>query len=343
MSLRVFAYEYSCSARQEEARMPSSFSTEGAAMLLTVLADLARVPGVELVTLLNRSTPVTLAGQPCRVVRTDEEEAAFRDLARGADFTLVIAPEVHDLLWTRSCWVEESGGRLLGSSPAAVRMTGDKLELCHYLEKRRIATPASLLIAPGMAAPPFAFPVVCKPRFGAGSIATFLVRSAEDWERCRDLSRAEGWSGEDLVQPFVPGQTVCVAFLVGSSQSVALMPATQELSDDGRFRYRGGRLPLPAPLAKRAVSLASRAIPAISGLRGYVGVDVVLGNEADGSRDWIIEVNPRLTTSYVGLRALARTNLAEAMLRVVMSTDIPAIEWSAGSVRFQPDGMVADK
>ena len=31
----------------------------------------------------------------------------------------------------------------------------------------------------------------------------------------------------------------------------------------------------------------------------------------------VIEINARLTTSYVGLRVLAETNLAEAMLRVV--------------------------
>ena len=49
---------------------------------------------------------------------------------------------------------------------------------------------------------------------------------------------------------------------------------------------------------------------------GYVGVDLVLGREPDGSEDVVIEINPRLTTSYVGLRAAARTNLAEAMWQV---------------------------
>ena len=35
------------------------------------------------------------------------------------------------------------------------------------------------------------------------------------------------------------------------------------------------------------------------------------------SGDRVIEINPRLTTSYVGLRALARFNLAEALLAVI--------------------------
>jgi hypothetical protein len=58
-------------------------------------------------------------------------------------------------------------------------------------------------------------------------------------------------------------------------------------------------------------------------------VDLVLGDAADGSRDFAIEINPRLTTSYLGLRALARGSLAAALLRAVrgdeqvLSTFVP--------------------
>ena len=40
-------------------------------------------------------------------------------------------------------------------------------------------------------------------------------------------------------------------------------------------------------------------VESFSGLRGYVGVDVVLGQD----KLYVVDVNPRLTTSYVGLRA----------------------------------------
>ena len=73
------------------------------------------------------------------------------------------------------------------------------------------------------------------------------------------------------------------------------------------------------------------------GLQGYVGVDVVLG---DDRRDWAIEINPRLTTSYVGLRALARFNLAEAMLAAVRGDPLPRLDWSPGPTEFTPHGRV---
>jgi predicted ATP-grasp superfamily ATP-dependent carboligase len=46
-----------------------------------------------------------------------------------------------------------------------------------------------------------------------------------------------------------------------------------------------------------------------------MGIDLVFGLAVDGSEDVVIEVNPRLTTSYLGLRKIANGNLAAAMVR----------------------------
>ncbi len=43
-------------------------------------------------------------------------------------------------------------------------------------------------------------------------------------------------------------------------------------------------------------------------VRGFVGLDLLLGDCV--SEDCVIEINPRLTTSYVGLRRMIHGNLA---------------------------------
>jgi predicted ATP-grasp superfamily ATP-dependent carboligase len=182
---------------------------------------------------------------------------------------------------------------------------------------------------------------VCKPRHGAGSQATFLVRGASDLAACRARAAAEGYRGELVVQPFVPGLAASVALLGGPAGWFPLPAARQCLSEDGRFRYRGGGLPLPARLGARARRLAERAARAVPGLGGYVGVDLVLG-EGDGADDAVIEINPRLTTSYVGLRALARCNLAEALLEVAAGR-APALRWGDWEVDFTAEGAVEDR
>ena len=148
-----------------------------------------------------------------------------------------------------------------------------------------------------------------------------------------------GWLGPIIAQQYIPGFAASVAFLIGPTRTVPLIPCQQLLSADGRFTYLGGRLPIAPDLASRAHRVATEAVRCVPGLLGYVGVDFVLG---DDGRDWAIEINPRLTTSYVGLRALARFNLAEAMLAVVQDRPLPVLAWRDRQLEFTPDGRVFD-
>jgi predicted ATP-grasp superfamily ATP-dependent carboligase len=309
--MRILVHEYTCS--QAGISLGDSLRAEGRAMLSAVLEDFRRIPGVEAMTL-----------------PAGDERAALREAARTCDHVLLIAPEFDGLLAERCHWVEEAGGKLLGPSSAAVRLTADKLRLSHHLRDAGVPTPPC---TPHPGSVPF--PVVLKPRDGAGSQATFLVRNPDELARCSTQAAVERWCGELILQPFVRGTAASVALLLGPGRYVPLLPGAQHLSDDGRFHYRGGRVPLPAALRGRAVTLARRAAAAVPGLRGYVGVDLVLGEE-----DQVIEINPRLTTSYIGLRALAETNLAEAMLRVADGDDV-VLRWREGAVEFAADGTLS--
>ncbi len=129
-----------------------------------------------------------------------------------------------------------------------------------------------------------------------------------------------------------------VSFLIGPNRRLAMPASAQNLSADGRFRYQGGSLPLDSKRNERATCLAARAVDAVVGLAGYLGVDLVLGTSS--ADDAVIEINPRLTTSYVGLRALARFNLAEALLAVMGGDEPPPLAWRTDSVRFMGDGRL---
>ena len=141
------------------------------------------------------------------------------------------------------------------------------------------------------------------------------------------------------LEEYVPGLAASVAVLAGPQGVWTLVPCGQRLSQNGCFEYLGGRLPLAANLAARARQLAEAAIKALPAPLGFLGVDLVLGAAADGSADRVIEINPRLTTSYVGLRVAARSNLANAMLEVAAGQP-PDLCFGSQPVEFRSDGTI---
>jgi len=335
--MHLFIHEYTCGGALAAMTGAESLRAEGWAMLTALAHDFAALPGVLVSTILEPGRELGPLVR-CRHVGPGEEEAAFRQEAQAADFTLAIAPETGGILGQRCLWVAEAGGRWLGCTAEAITLTGDKWALSRHLAERGVATPACHMLHAGRPQSPVAFPAVLKPRWGAGSQATLLVRTPAELSSGLEQARVEASGEEMLLQSFVCGLPASVAFLIGPRDRVALAAAEQTLSMDGRFHYLGGVVPLPPPLAGRAERTAGRAVAAVSGLAGYVGVDVILGGAADGSADCVIEINPRLTTSYVGLRTLAEDNLADTLLRVRQGQEVPAIRWRSGPVHFQAAG-----
>jgi tyramine---L-glutamate ligase len=261
------------------------------------------------------------------------------------------------VLLDRVRWVEQAGGRLLGPNSIAVAIASDKIECARALHKanvpavigQRVDLDSFLRRGAQMR-----YPIVLKPRDGAGSHATFLIRDSVELASAVARARVEAPVSEFIIEPYLHGVAASVSMLIGPHGAIALLPTEQLLSDDARLRYCGGRIPLDPSLASRAVELATRAVAALPGLRGYVGVDLVLQSEISNLKsqisdlkseisktDAVIEINPRLTTSYVGLRRLARANLAKQQLRGVAGEPWQAMEWRAETIGFSADGRIA--
>ncbi len=285
-----------------------SLLREGLAMLTGLARDMAAIDDVEVaVTWDHRLPPADLPR--VRVVEVEHphaERQAFRHLAAQSDWTVVIAPEFDGILLDRCRSVEDAGGRLLGPRPHLVELASDKHATAEHLRAAGLPVPSGVAREQGEPLPrDFTFPAVLKPRNGAGSQGVRFVRSADDVADAPWRARLE---------KFCPGQAASLAVLGGPAGIVVLEPCRQHLSDGGHFAYQGGSLPLPHAEAQRARRLAERVVATLPAFVGYLGIDMVLGAAHDGSDDCIIEINPRITTSYVGLRAAVEQNLAAVML-----------------------------
>ncbi|HEV3439227.1 MAG TPA: ATP-grasp domain-containing protein [Gemmata sp.] len=323
--MRLFIYEFLTARGIGRApRSPDhGMYLEGRAMRDAVVEDFKRIPGTAAFAFPDEAAPAA--------------QESFDEMCKVSDWTIIIAPAFDDCLGRYAESVQRAGGHLLGPSFDAIRLTSDKFELFNYWRRHNIPTPATTEREPAGCE---AFPVVWKPRDGAGSTMTFLLTSPHDVVRAQAQLAAEKHHGPMILQEFVPGRAASIAFLCGPAGNTTLLPASQVLSNDGRFSYLGGEIPLSPDLARRAVQLGQRTVNCVPGLKGFIGVDLVLGQAEDGTQDYAIEINPRLTTSYVGLRSLAEFNLAEAMLQSATNSLANPLTWREGRIRFASDGSV---
>ena len=154
------------------------------------------------------------------------EPSRFRETAAACDWTLVIAPEFDDHLRGLSQTVLDVSGRLLGSLPAAIALTGDKLATAVFWHERGVPLSATedagfgavrvISAALGDGAAP-----------GAGSQGTFLIRNREDGLRVLSPVFHECGDDEFIVQEYVRGQAASVALLIAPNQTIPLLPARQ--------------------------------------------------------------------------------------------------------------------
>ncbi len=182
-----------------------------------------------------------------------------------------------------------------------------------------------------------------KPADGAGSVDTYLL------EGPADLPESALRMPQALLQPFVRGELMSASFLVspdGRAWPIGVGRQRVEIRG-GRFLYRGGEIPARCP---EAVEQTRRALATIEGLGGFVGIDFVWDERRRQAT--ILEINPRPTTSLVGLCRLLRAGrLAQAWLEVFRSTErdyellgsLYGLVQSREAVVFDADGEFADQ
>jgi hypothetical protein len=209
-------------------------------------------------------------------------------------------------------------------------VAADKTKTNETLTAAGIRTPIGQRVDVGDSLPTgFPLPAVLKVNDGAGSMC-YIIESLA-LKRIPRVMR---------IEQFVVGLACSVSFLCrGPKTPIACPPMQQILSSDGQLDYLGGKRILNSQLIDRAIKLGLRTLGSLPPTNGYVGIDLVLDDDRSGNGDYVIEVNPRLTTSYIGLREIATTNLAGAMLQIATGMS-PDVQFSNGPVNFLSDGTI---
>ena len=339
--VRILVYEYASGGGLAGRRVPASLIREGAAMRAALVADLLAVDSHEVVTTVGGRIGSDLPRGAEVVVLPNGDRAREAALDRAidtVDAVWLIAPETNRILERLAARVTRRRKTLLGSDPAAIARASGKAALERELTARGICYPRTRRVTRRFdlerAEAEIGYPMIVKPARGAGSDGISLVRRSRDWSRAVALAQQEIGGGV-ICQQFKRGTAASVSLLANGREAVALSVNQQILAVDPPFSYRGGLTPLEHPLAPKAMTAAVSACRAVPGLRGFVGVDVVL-TESDVV---VIEINPRLTTAYLGIRSAVDENVA-ALAMNACAGRLAAAPRLQRSVRFSASGRV---
>jgi tyramine---L-glutamate ligase len=132
--VKVFAYEHITGGGLAEEALSSSLAHEGEMMSQALLADLAALQDVEVITLRDaRLPPLDLPLTSFAVGSQHELDDLFEHCVGQADAAWLVAPESGGILESLSRRVVAGHRILLGSRPDAVHIAGSKLHTTRML------------------------------------------------------------------------------------------------------------------------------------------------------------------------------------------------------------------
>lgn len=292
--MRVFVCEFVTGGGFRGRPMPPGLRHEGNLMLAALVKDVAGLRNVEVI--VARDLRLADPGLPAEIAwlgNDDDPWPFWERIVDTADAVWPIAPETGGALERLSRLVLDRSRTLLGSRPEVVRLAASKLATSRYLARRGISV-APAWPADRPPSDPSGGRWVLKPDDGAGCEDTYLLDRPEAGEG----RVAPGGLHRFVLQPFIEGTAASLSLLCRDGEAVLLSCNRQLVScHGGVLTYAGG---IVGGLEGRRAAfepVAADVARAMPGLWGYVGVDLI--DRPDGPV--VIEINPRLTTSYVGL------------------------------------------
>ncbi len=274
----------------------------------------------------------------------DFEDFLLKDASKF-NRTIFIASEEDDALYGITRFLEVSNIKIYNSNAHACEVCSDKFEMFHTL-KSQITQPFTFKItldsdiywkkpilfnlkANNMKESDFEYgysdelfdslniekKYIAKPVNGVDCENIKIIKSKEDVD---DLENIFDDGSEILIQEYIEGEVLSVSLISDGDNAIALSLNKQfvNITDDFQ-QYLGGQLPYRHPAKDMIFDKAVKAVKSIEGIKGFVGVDLILV-ENDGDYEvYIIEINSRFTTPYVGLREVLNINIAKTILDLI--------------------------
>jgi predicted ATP-grasp superfamily ATP-dependent carboligase len=317
---RIFIFEFISGGGFNHVDIPISLFTEGFGMLRVIAEDFKNL-GFQIKTLIDYRIQHMI-----RYLKTDftmeinqnmDIFLEVKNAVKDCRYVFIIAPEFSGILYNLTKIMKDQNKIILSMSLEAIRLGSSKFETYIYCKAQEVSTPLtyhlpSLLLHKDHIMKiilKFKFPVIIKPEDGVGAESILYFENKSQISSFFTSSRSHFESNRDyIMQEYVPGKDLSVS-IIGNSQGSNILSINAQFVEISKLTnkssYLGGYTPISDyDNIRKKLEVQLQRLNLI-GFTGYYGIDFI--RKTDNSLSFI-EINPRLTTSYIGIRNITKKN-----------------------------------
>lgn len=293
--------------------LPNTLADEGLLMLEALVTELVTLSSVQITVLLDYRIKKNNLPDYINVIRVCKGQCVFQllpALIDDSDYVWPIAPEMDGALLKITQLIENSSKHLLNSSSKAIAICSDKLLTCQALEKNGIATVDSVQLNNFLQYTTETWAI--KRKDGVGCINSHFISNKKTFIQIKNQIENPA---DYIIQPFVAGDSLSLSCLFKQGKAWLLCCNQQLVSiKDDAFELEACVVNISPRKLKTYQNLINNIANVIPGLFGYVGIDIIQPEEGFAL---VLEINPRLTTSYVGINQAIGFNVAKAVIEML--------------------------
>ena len=292
--------------------LSESLAKEGALMRDALLHDLSALDYQITTTHDARLTVPNLCAKSIKINNNDDVWQIWQTQIQAADAVFIIAPETGGVLQKLTHMASLQGKLVLGCGLDSIKICSEKMATYLALDMAEIACipthtydnwPRSHWIW------------LAKPNDGAGCSDIGCFNNADD---LADWIEDNHKHFTHVIQAFQPGDAASISCVMRHGKAHVLSCNSQEIEINNQMlSYTGGVVNGMRDYWPQFTFIANKIAQTLPDLAGYVGIDVIV----DEDEIVVVEINPRLTTTYAGLRESIGANPAELIINTLTNAD----------------------
>jgi len=331
----VFIFEFVSGGGFNQVDIPSSLFCEGFGMLRSIIADFKAMDFIISTILDYRIYFLSNLLEADIIHKVDVKDNyinIFKNQVRNCKYIFIIAPESSNILYELTEIAKNYKKIILSVDLEGIKLSTSKIMTYSFFKKNKINTPKTYLIPLRNKKFDLEFiiqkfkelkrPIIIKPEDGVGAESIYYFGSENQIrEFFHSLDNSFKYNRTYILQEFIDGRDLSIS-LIGSSSNLNSQIATpiflsinsQDVEITNlkiKSEYFGGYTPVEDQ--KEILNYLSKILNKInlSKFSGYYGIDFI---QKKNKTVHFLEINPRLTTSYIGLRNVININPVELII-----------------------------